>query len=111
METERKYTGWLVDRSSWFFALERIAHKVDRDSDGEDEINGLVEIIEKIKVGEYIEMEAEMEIDGDGGRMIVLLSYLKIICFKDINLTQFELTSENRSILFLDRALYLCYFS
>ena len=42
--------------------LNEIDQKVDSDSDGEDEIKGPVEMIEEIKVAEYIEMAIEMEL-------------------------------------------------
>ena len=42
--------------------LKEIAHTIDSDSDGEDEVNDL-EMIEEMKVDEYIQMEADIEID------------------------------------------------
>ena len=45
--------------------LNEIDHKLDSDSDSgwEYDVNDLVEMIEEMKVGEYIQMEAEMEME------------------------------------------------
>ena len=44
-----------------YLPLKEIDHKVDSDGDGEDEANVFVEMIEEMNVGEYIQMEVEIE--------------------------------------------------
>ena len=46
-------------------SLEEIAHKIDSDSDEEDEVNGLVEMISEMNVDDKIQMEVEMEMEMD----------------------------------------------
>ena len=48
---------WIVD----YLPLNEIAHKVD--SGWEDDVNGLVEMVDEMKVDESISMEVEIEFD------------------------------------------------
>ena len=43
--------------------LKEIAHKIDSDSGWEDDVDGLVEIIEEMRMDEQISMEVDNELD------------------------------------------------